>query len=214
MTKAIMTHEQYIHAVRDIAATRLSDTAARDKLLGLKLTYGSGEKGVRGMTFYNAWNAAEGQIDFVAVNARAQQSTVQIAGTVIHELAHVLTGPGHGHDTAWRDACKLLGLRYARTGTRYTWAVFSPDVRAAILALGEPSDGKPTFRAESSAVARIILCSHGIGSRGGKSRGEGSGSRMFKCVCPDCGYTARVSRSWLTRGTPICPTDTRAMVRA
>ena len=38
-------------------------------------------------------------------------------------------------------------------------------------------------------------------------------TRLIKCSCSACGYTARTSRKWLdTAGAPICPTDKKAMV--
>jgi hypothetical protein len=39
------------------------------------------------------------------------------------------------------------------------------------------------------------------------------GTRMRKCECLVCGYTARVARKWITQaGPPICPTDRVALV--
>lgn len=33
----------------------------------------------------------------------------QFRGTLLHELAHLLVGPGHGHDRAWKVMCLKLG---------------------------------------------------------------------------------------------------------
>jgi len=33
---------------------------------------------------------------------------------VLHEIAHALTGPGHGHDWAWKQKCVLVGARPER----------------------------------------------------------------------------------------------------
>jgi hypothetical protein len=30
-------------------------------------------------------------------------------------------------------------------------------------------------------------------------------TRLRKCACADCGYVARISRTWLERGLPGCP---------
>jgi hypothetical protein len=35
-------------------------------------------------------------------------------GTVLHEIAHALTGPGHGHDGFWKQKCLLVGARPER----------------------------------------------------------------------------------------------------
>ena len=47
----------------------------------------------------------------------------------------------------------------------------------------------------------------GYGTRGGTSRGEGSGSRYLKVICPypGCGYQVRITRKWLALGAPLCP---------
>ena len=33
---------------------------------------------------------------------------------VLHEIAHALTGPGHGHDWVWKQKCVLVGARPER----------------------------------------------------------------------------------------------------
>jgi len=37
--------------------------------------------------------------------------------TVLHEIAHALTGPGHGHDRLWKQKCVLVGARPERCYT-------------------------------------------------------------------------------------------------
>lgn len=216
-----LTHEQYILAVRDIVAARIPEVADREKVMSAKLTYGAHPQ-VRGVTYYNQWkcNGQDCQVDFATISSMGQESVVQLAGTTIHELGHVLCGPGHGHDNDWKHNCERLGLRLVKAaGTAYKWAMFVPEVRAAIVALGEPSDGAPQFlnglltRKGNGPRTALTMpgCSHGVGSRGGKSRGAGSGSRMLKVKCGTCGYTARVAGTWLAKGAPICPTDNVAM---
>ena len=90
-----MTHEQYIASIADIAALRLSDTDAA-LVRGIKLTYGAGPSGVRGVTYFNKWHATSGSIvPFVEISAFNQESVCQVAGTVLHELVHVLADLDH-----------------------------------------------------------------------------------------------------------------------
>lgn len=213
-----LTHEKFIQAVRDIVAARIPEADDREKLKAIKLTYGV-HPAVRGVTYYNQWKCEKGgecSVDFATISAMGQESVAQLAGTTIHELGHVLTGPGHGHDKDWQHACHRLGLRVVKAaGTHYTMAGFDPDVRFALAALGEPNDGRPQFLnglltrrlGNNGQPTQMPGCTHGVGSRGGKSRGAGSGSRLRKCQCPTCGYVARVAASWLAKGAPICPTD-------
>lgn len=37
-----------------------------------------------------------------------------IRDTVLHEIAHALVGPGHGHDAVWRRMCERVGARPER----------------------------------------------------------------------------------------------------
>ncbi len=174
------THEAFIGTVRSIAAARLRPEQAH-RLLRAKMVYGKGDGGYRGITYYHAWqNGGTTLEDFIEIAATGEEDAVQLAGTTIHELAHILSRSGH--DKAWKEACKSLGLVSAEaTGQNYTPDVFDPDVWKAIAALPDPNDGKPVF-----TVGRVRPCPLGIGTRGGTSRGPGSGSRLrlWLCACP------------------------------
>jgi hypothetical protein len=135
----------------------------------------------------------------IEICACGEESWVQLAGTTIHELAHVMAGPGVGHSKEWKRACESLGLRRIKAaGTLYLLAHFAPELRQAIAALEHPTDGLPNMGAGLGQIFTVSArpCSHGIGSRGGKSRGPGSGSRMRKFVC-GCGVIVRASRDEL-----------------
>jgi hypothetical protein len=32
-------------------------------------------------------------------------------------------------------------------------------------------------------------------------------TRMLKAVCPSCGYTIRLTKTWADQGLPTCPND-------
>lgn len=208
------THEQFIHAIRRIVARRLDDVAARERLLAAKLVYGGGQSGIRGLCYYQAWKKDAAQ-DFIEVAAISQESLVQIAGTTIHELGHCLAGFSHGHGAGWKDACKTLGLSTAHaSGQSYTPADFASEVWAAIEQLPKPSDGAPAFRGSGDAPKRKP-CPLGIGTRGGRSRGTGSGSRMrlYQCECPD-GTPGRKIRSATDELDATCNRCGRKYLRA
>jgi len=44
----------------------------------------------------------------------ALHSDEQVTDTILHEIAHALTGPGHGHDRVWRATAKRLGCSPTR----------------------------------------------------------------------------------------------------
>lgn len=199
-TIAKSTHERYIHAVRDAIVTHavaegtVTDEQAA-KLRHAKLLYGIGDGSYRGICHYDAWENGVGRVDVVEIAASAQESFIQLAGTTLHELAHVLTGWGAGHNGEWKDGAVSLGfkIRPNAAGQVYRLAMFAPALREAVYRLaGEIGDGSPAFRTHglgglAGLFAGITLkpCSAGIGTKGGKSRGTGSGSRLrlWECEC-------------------------------
>lgn len=200
----MFTHEQFVQRVADIACSKLSSTDAAT-CKNIKLAYGAGPDGVRGVTYYNRWGKADAKAPFVAINALHQISLVQLAGTTIHELGHVLAGWEAGHGPDWKAACEKLGLRKIKAaGTNYMWSMFDKDIRAAIATMPKPDDGEPVDlyaiglpnQKTGTRMAAPKPCTAAIGVRGGKSRGVGSGSRLrlFVCECVPSPIKVRVAR--------------------
>lgn len=188
-----MQHEDFIQRVRGLVLQREIGLDRRDKLMTCKVTYGVGERGLRGLTYYKAWGKKDCQpVELVGVCATGEESIVQLAGTTIHELAHVAAGSGAGHGISWRDSCELLGLRTCQAaGQQYLPDNFDPPLWDAIVKLGEPQDGNPLLSNVDGLpfigvpTGKFKPCPLGIGTRGGQSRGKGSGSRMrlYHCQC-------------------------------
>lgn len=177
-----LTHEQFVHAVAALGVGLLEDKADASLVRSTKLTYGAGANtGARGVTYFNKWlKDADQQAHFVEICAHGEANPVQVAGTTLHELGHVLAGSMAGHKKEWHCACHKLGLRAIKAaGTVYMPAMFHPAIRAEIMALiGRISDGKP-----NGGASGLRACSAGVGTKGGTSRGVGSGSRLRKWVC-------------------------------
>lgn len=186
------THEAFVHSVRDLAVKRIPTTdGERKRLEKAKLCYGMGMPGLRGVTVFGTWQNG-GTDDFIEICAAGEESATQLAGTTIHELAHCLAGHKAGHGKEWKEACERLGLRCAKAaGHRYSLAGFTPDIRAGIAELAV-ADGLPMFGATRFGIIKPRPCSMGIGTRGGTSRGVGSGSRLRKYVC-GCGQIIRAA---------------------
>lgn len=213
------THEQFVHAVRDasLAFARQHSALSEERLAALrtvKMVYGRGAHGLRGQTVYNAWkhtHACEEHpaTDLIEICALGEESWVQLAGTTIHELGHALAGWGAGHGKDWKEACAILGLRRVHAaGTHYLLANFDPRIRAALALMPKPSDGNPhngmqggAIRHTKGGTARV--CTAGIGTKGGKSRGAGSGSRLRKYVCSH-GQIIRASTDDLNATCNVC----------
>lgn len=135
------------------------------------------------MTVFDAWENGVGRVDIVEIAATGQESWIQLAGTVIHELGHVLAGAEAGPSTKWKDTALGLGftVRPAAAGQVYRLAMIHPTICRAVYELAQRiGDGRPEFRtlAIPTLPTNPRPCSAGIGTRGGRSRGKGSGSRM------------------------------------
>jgi hypothetical protein len=203
-----VTHEQFIGAVADIAIARICDKTTRDKLRAAKLTYGIGERGLRGVTWFGKWHSGSHQ-DFIEVCAAGEESPLQLAGTTIHELGHVLAGCTAGHSKLWKQASEVLGLAKAEAaGQCYAPEHFAPEVLDAITRLSFPTDGVPAFNGTGSltVATKFRPCPLGIGTRGGKSRGAGSGSRLRLYQC-SCGVKVRVARDNFNAHCDDCGTS-------
>lgn len=197
-----MNHETFIQRVRDIALERISDPEQRAALESCKLVYGAGSPSLRGVTYYQRWQAGESRVPFVEVCAFGESDFVQLAGTTLHELGHVLAGFAAAHGKDWHHACALLGLRHCKAaGYRYMPASFAPDVRHKLAALVQPTDGTPNpfdvthpqgFARPLTVRTTPRPCATTIGAHGGTSRGKGSGSRLRKLTC-ECGMIVRAS---------------------
>jgi predicted SprT family Zn-dependent metalloprotease len=62
-----------------------------------------------GVCFY-PHGGEPGRIE-LSVHFAAHNSDDEIRDTLLHETAHALVGPGHGHDEAWKAKCREIGAR-------------------------------------------------------------------------------------------------------
>jgi hypothetical protein len=179
-----LTHETFLKAVRELSVLRLNADDAR-RLLAAKLTYGSGQPGLRGTCFYAAWQQ-EASLDFIEICAAGEESFVQLIGTTLHELGHCLAGPLAGHGSRWKRAARSLGLRRTlASGQQYHPLDFDNHFWSEVQTIPPPQDGRPNFE-PAFPQAATRSCPGGRGARGGTSRGTGSGSRLrlYVCACP------------------------------
>jgi hypothetical protein len=213
-----MTHEGFIHTVRALVCQRLHGKE-REKLQQAKLVYGIGGGGYRGITCYEGWEHGGKKGELIEIAATGEESPIQLAGTTIHELGHCLCGPGFGHGKEWKAACSVLGLNAKADGQDYRPEDFDPDLWEDVNAIIELKDGKPLWKDPVAATGLITFtrkirpCPLGIGSRGGKTRGPGSGSRLRLWIC-SCGIRARVSSDDFQAICKRCGADFRAVTSA
>jgi hypothetical protein len=107
---------------------------------------------------------------------------VEVLDTLAHELVHVVT-PGAKHRGKFITVSRAVGL----------------------------TEGKPSSAAAGAELrVRLEEIAHRLGDLPHPALSIGlrltkQSTRMVKCECPDCGYTARTTRKWLEIGPPVCP---------
>lgn len=134
---------------------------------------------------------------FHEINISAEHiKTCDVGELLLHELAHaenkqrgVRDCAGQRHNRRFKTMAEALGLIVEEpTGP----------VGYGETKLGERGKAfleKCGFKAELFAMARLEFAPQ-----------KAPGSRLVKIVCAVCGYTARVTRKWIARGLPTCPT--------
>jgi predicted SprT family Zn-dependent metalloprotease len=65
-----------------------------------------------GVCYYPTKNT-RGRIELSSHFAE-RNSDEMIRDTILHEIAHALVGPGHGHDTVWQAKCVEIGAKPER----------------------------------------------------------------------------------------------------
>jgi len=203
------THEQYVQAIYRLALKAKLTQQQKSVLRQVKITYGDRRPGVYGTTHFGQWHPTaccggkrkpKGHAHpLVTIAAMPGETSLELCNTVVHELGHVLAGIGKGHGPEWVAACKALGLANAKAmGAADGWSDFSPALRKGLRGLGLPTDGAPIavkLALNDSGVPELVpadpgprpvrTCGAGIGTKGGKSRGAGAGSRylLWECQC-------------------------------
>jgi hypothetical protein len=110
---------------------------------------------------------------------------LRILDVLAHELVHATT-PGDGHGKLFKQCALAIGLQGPMRSTT----------------------AGPGFVIWAEALFKRI----GPYPSGFLIDTPKQTTRMLKCKCSKCGYTARVARSWLMlAGPPVCPTDNVTM---
>ena len=105
---------------------------------------------------------------------------MNVAETLVHEMAHAVVGVQHGHKAAFKRCAQGIGLVGKMTAT-----TAGEELTERLNALLE--DLPPYPHARLNAVNK-----------------KKQGTRMLKASC-GCGYTVRLTQKWADLGAPICP---------
>jgi hypothetical protein len=117
----------------------------------------------------------------------ALSDPLRVGDVLVHELCHAAAGLEAGHTGAFRRCARALGLTGPMRAT-----VASASLQARLQAL-QPELG-PYPHARLDAADRPT---------------KKESTRLIKVICPECGYTIRVTRKWIAAGLPVCPCGER-----
>jgi hypothetical protein len=153
----------------------------------VRCSVGFSSKGVRSNTIGECWHGVSVTDGIPAVFIHPKLATAEDVGhVVIHELVHAALGPGAKHGPLFKRPATALGLAGRMTAT-----VPTPELCSRLV---------PVFH-DLGPYPHAALVPSGLTSTGPKQT-----TRMLKCECLVCGYTARTTRKWLDEvGAPWCP---------
>lgn len=111
-----------------------------------------------------------------------QDDPVKVAGILAHELVHAAVGVKEGHKGRFRTVCLAMGFT-RKMRSALPDVAMQRDVMNPILKLA----GKLPHK-------RMAFTT-------GKKKQT---TRLLKAECGVCGYTVRVTKTWLELGAPYC----------
>lgn len=176
------------------------------KLPAVRLGIGFPSSGRGSSVIGQCWAAsmaADGVIEIWIAPQYGHGAEERVADILAHELTHAAVGLAAGHGPAFKRVAVALGLAGQMTAT-VAGPAFLARVRPILADLGPMPHG--AHRLDGATTGGELPK-----PRCPKPGAPPQVSRMVKCQCEVCGYTVRTARTWLAKGSPICPTDNIAM---
>ena len=149
-------------------------------------------RGKRGVTMGQCWGCAEGCAESAdkaphIFLSPLHTTAVAVLDTLVHELAHAAAPKGAKHGAKFVRVCKAVGLTVGPPTSQKA----GPELIAELERLNAELGAWPHATLDARALPKA------------------GGTRLLKVMCPDDGYTVRVTRTWLDMlGAPVCPCGT------
>ena len=137
--------------------------------------------------------ASEDKVCQIFISPRLKADPTDAMGvlpTLVHEVVHATVGNKNKHNKVFKKAALAVGLGGKMTSTH----------------------AEPTLLASCVTVAGKLGKYPHPALKPGFRLGTKQTTRLVKCECGKCGYSARVTRKWLDDlGSPLCPCNKKAM---
>jgi hypothetical protein len=111
---------------------------------------------------------------------------IEVAAVLVHELTHAAVGIKYGHQGPFPSLAVKMGLTGPMRATTPSLLL-----RERLNTLSQELGPYPhaTLNPNSKDFKK-------------------QGTRLLQCVCPACGYMARITKKWIEEvGLPVCPND-------
>lgn len=119
---------------------------------------------------------------FIAPTIKDVTAPQGVLATLLHEMCHAALPDKTHHKAPFKRLAEAVGLLEPWTAT----------------SAGE--DLLPAFRLLAAKLGPYPHAALSLAERKKQS------TRLLKCECQNCGYTARVTKKWIAEaGTPLCP---------
>lgn len=110
---------------------------------------------------------------------------IEVLGTLTHELIHAAVGVRAGHRKPFSRAAKAIGLEKPWTATKP-----GDDLTERLQEVAKELGPYPHDRLAG------MECEF--------KNPKKQSTRLLKAICPECGYTVRVTKTWIEQGLPVC----------
>lgn len=204
------TREQWLHAL----AVQLRPTFKRIEAplpKNIRMACGFTSHGSKSAAIGQCWaESASRDGSYEIMISPILDEPLRVADVLAHELAHAAVGIENGHNRVFGRVARELGLDGKLTAT-----IAGDGFRALVGPMLSTLGPYPHAQLMPLDLLR--------GGRPGDTPGKGAGAprtsgpkkqgtRLKKVTCNDCGYTARVTRTWLDKqGAPLCPCNVKPM---
>ena len=204
---APINRETWLNQLAALMAPRFAELGYA--LPPFRVSVGFPSAGMRGKAIGECWDKSASSDQRFEVFIRPDKAeSLEVAYVLAHELVHAAVGLRHGHKGPFETVALALGftrpLTHASepTDTLKAWldpmlAQLGPIPHASLRWLAV--DGTRVKRGDGG------MAPDDGDDEPASSRPKKQTTRMKKCECAECGYTARVTQKWLVVGPPRCP---------
>jgi hypothetical protein len=206
--RKIMNRETWLNELANRMAPRFEELGY--KIPKFRVAVGwtsSGKTSKVGGECWHSSNSADRVFEILV--APIIDDSVHVAAILAHELTHAAAGFKHGHKGDFAKVMAALGMERPFTQS-LAGPKFKEWTAPFLEELGDIPHARIMLRPERQALPREDGDEDDEG--GGEDEGGSSNqkkkqtTRLLKCVCPECGYPVRVTKTWLDKvGPPCCP---------